>query len=100
VRDFGTDARDEANTGQFVVALDVARFLPLATFTAEVDRHVRDFRASARLPGFDAIRIPGEARRRRKTERGRDGITLTPALLTQLDELAARLKLPPLRASI
>src|SRR4029450_10802609 len=38
VRDFGTDAREEANTGQFVVALDVARFLPLATFTAEVDR--------------------------------------------------------------
>jgi LDH2 family malate/lactate/ureidoglycolate dehydrogenase len=97
VRDFGTDALEEANTGQFVVALDVARFLPLAAFTAEVDRHVRDFRTSARLPGFDAIRIPGEARRRRKEERNRVGIALTPALLAQLDELAARLKLAPLR---
>jgi L-2-hydroxycarboxylate dehydrogenase (NAD+) len=96
VRDFGTDARSEANTGQFVIALDVARFLPLAAFTAEVDRHLREFRASARLPGFDAIRIPGEARRRRREERSRAGVALTPALLTQLGELAAKLELEPL----
>jgi len=96
VRDFGTDARSEANTGQFVIALDVARFLPLAAFTAEVDRHLRELRASARLPGFDAIRIPGEARRRRREERSRAGVALTPALLTQLGELAANLELKPL----
>jgi L-2-hydroxycarboxylate dehydrogenase (NAD+) len=96
VRDFGTDATGEANTGQFVIALDVGRFLPLAAFTAEVDRHIRDFRASARLPGFDAIRIPGEARRRRKEERSRDGVVLTPALFAQLADLAAKLKLKPL----
>ena len=96
VRDFGTAATEEANTGQFVIALDVARFLPLAAFTAEIDRHIREFRASARLPGFDAIRIPGEARRRRKEERSRDGVALTPALLKQLDDLAAKLKLAPL----
>jgi L-2-hydroxycarboxylate dehydrogenase (NAD+) len=97
VRDFGTDATGEANTGQFVIALDVARFLPFATFAAEVDRHIREFRASARLPGFQAIRIPGEARRRRREERSRNGVVLTPALLKQLDELAANLKLRPLR---
>jgi LDH2 family malate/lactate/ureidoglycolate dehydrogenase len=97
VREFGTDAATPANTGQFVIALDVARFLPLETFTAEVDRHVRDLRASTRLPGVDAIRIPGDERRRRRQDRSRNGVALTPALLRQLDDLAASLKLKPLR---
>ena len=75
----------------------MARFLPLATFTADVDRHVRDLRASARLPGFDAIRIPGEERRRRKQDRTVNGVELTAALLKQLDALAVTLNLKPLR---
>jgi L-2-hydroxycarboxylate dehydrogenase (NAD+) len=97
VREFGSVAAGEANTGQFVIALDVARFLPLDAFAAEIDRHVRDLRASARLPGVDAIRIPGEQRRRRREDRSRNGVALAPALLAQLDELAASLKLRPLR---
>jgi LDH2 family malate/lactate/ureidoglycolate dehydrogenase len=95
LREFGTDASKEANTGQFVVALDVARFMPLATFAAQVDRHVRELRSSARLPGHDAIRIPGAARRRRTEERSRNGVALAPALRRQLDELAASLKIEP-----
>jgi L-2-hydroxycarboxylate dehydrogenase (NAD+) len=97
VREFGTESTHEANTGQFVIALDVARFLPFATFTAEIDRHVRDLRGSARLPGFDTIRLPGEARRQRKQDRMQNGVELTDALLKQLDQLAADLKLTPLR---
>jgi L-2-hydroxycarboxylate dehydrogenase (NAD+) len=97
VREFGTESTHEANTGQFVIALDVTRFLPLATFTAEIDRHVRDLRGSARLPGFDTIRLPGEARRQRKQDRLQNGVELTDALLKQLDQLAADLKLAPLR---
>src|SRR5262245_9402259 len=96
VREFGTDATGEANTGQFVVALDVARFMPLDDFKREVDRHIRELTSSARLPGFDAVRLPGAGRRRRKDDRGRNGEVLTPALRKQLDELAATLKLKPL----
>jgi len=97
VREFGTTAMAEANTGQFVIALDVERFVPREKFAAEIDRHVRDLRGSARLPGVDAIRIPGEERRRRRHDRSQHGVALTPALLAQLDELAASLKLKPLR---
>src|SRR6185436_6779051 len=39
VFDFNFNDTDESNTGHFIVALDIARFTPLATFTAEVDRH-------------------------------------------------------------
>jgi L-2-hydroxycarboxylate dehydrogenase (NAD+) len=93
VREFGTDPSGEANTGQFVVALDVERFMPLDAFQREVDRHIRDLTSSARLPGFDAVRLPGAERRRRREERGGNGVALTPALRRQLDELAATLKL-------
>jgi LDH2 family malate/lactate/ureidoglycolate dehydrogenase len=98
VRDFTSPGNDECNTGQFVIALDVARFLPPEIFASEVDRHLRELKSSAPLPGFGGIRMPGEERRRRKQERSRDGVELSAALLQQLDGLAASLKLTPLTA--
>jgi L-2-hydroxycarboxylate dehydrogenase (NAD+) len=97
VVDFNADDSSETNTGHFMIAIDVARFLPLATFTAEVDRHVGDFRSSKRLPGVDEIRLPGDRRRECRAERLRDGVPIAPALLAQLDKLAAELKIKPLR---
>ena len=80
VIDFNADPSSETNTGHFIIALDVARFIPLATFTAEIDRQVRDLRGSQRLPGVDAIRIPGEQREARMVRRSRDGVPLSPDL--------------------
>jgi L-2-hydroxycarboxylate dehydrogenase (NAD+) len=89
VIDFNADDKSETNTGHFMVAIDIARFVPLATFTAEVDRHVRDLRQSKRLPGVDEIRLPGDRRGECREERLRDGVPLAPALIAQLDKLAA-----------
>jgi LDH2 family malate/lactate/ureidoglycolate dehydrogenase len=58
---------------------------------------VRDFRDSQRLPGVDAIRLPGDRRSECRAERLRDGVPIAPALLAQLDKLAAELKVTPLR---
>jgi L-2-hydroxycarboxylate dehydrogenase (NAD+) len=97
VVDFNADDKSETNTGHFMVAIDIKRFIPLAAFTAEVDRHVRDFRGSKRLPGVDAIRLPGDRRAECKRERLRDGMPIAPALVAQLDKLAAELKIKTLR---
>ena len=97
VVDFNADDDSETNTGHCIVAVDVARFMPLATFTAEVDRHVRDLRASKRLPGVDAIRLPGDRRAECRNERLREGVPLAAPLVAQLDKLAAELKVKPLR---
>ena len=97
VVDFNADDTSETNTGHFMVAIDIARFVPLATFTAEVDRHANDFRQSKRLPGVDEIRLPGDRRAQCRAERLRDGVPIAPALLAQLDKLAAELKIKPLR---
>jgi L-2-hydroxycarboxylate dehydrogenase (NAD+) len=97
VVDFNADDASETNTGHFMIAADIARFVPLQTFTAEVDRHVRDLRASRRLPGVDAIRLPGDRRAECRDERLRDGVPIAAPLLAQLDTLAAELKVKPLR---
>jgi L-2-hydroxycarboxylate dehydrogenase (NAD+) len=91
VVDFNADATSATNTGHFICAVDIKRFIPLETFTAEVDRHMGDFHASQRLPGFDAIRLPGERRRQCRAERERDGIPLPDALAAQLDKLAGEM---------
>ena len=43
------------------------------------------------LPGFDAIRMPGEQRRQRRAERARDGVPMPAELIAQLDKLAGEL---------
>ncbi len=96
VIDFNADDASETNTGHFIVALDVARFLPLAEYTAEVDRHIRELKASKRLPAVDEIRMPGERRRACREERLRDGVPLAPPLVAQLDKMAGELGVKPL----
>jgi L-2-hydroxycarboxylate dehydrogenase (NAD+) len=91
IKDVNTEQASETNTGQFVVALDVARFLPLDQFGAEVDRHMRDLASSARLPGVDEIRIPGQGRQARRADRQKNGVPLSAALIKQLDEVAKSL---------
>jgi L-2-hydroxycarboxylate dehydrogenase (NAD+) len=98
VVDFNADATTETNTGHFIVAVDVARFTALDVFKAEVDRHLRDLRASERLPGIDEIRIPGEQRVGRYESRLRDGVPLSPELRRKLDGLANELGISPLQA--
>jgi L-2-hydroxycarboxylate dehydrogenase (NAD+) len=94
---FGRDVRSGAsgasNTGQMIIALDIKRFMPLEAFTAEIDRHVREFQASARLPGVDEIRVPGTQREKRRQEKLKSGLALKAALLKQLDDMAAKLKI-------
>ena len=63
VFDFNFNDTDPCNTGQFMIALDINRFTPVAEFKAEMDRHLRDLRTSKPLPGVEAIRLPGQERR-------------------------------------
>jgi len=97
VVDFNADDESACNTGHFIIALDVSRFLPMASFKSEIDRQLRELKSSPVLPGFDSIRLPGEQRRTRRAERARDGVPVFPEVIEQLDKLAAELKIKPLR---
>jgi LDH2 family malate/lactate/ureidoglycolate dehydrogenase len=97
VVDFNADDESECNTGHFIIALDVSRFIPIAAFKAQIDRQLRELKASKVLPGFDSVRLPGEQRQSRRAERARDGVPVFPEVIEQLDRLAAELKIKPLR---
>jgi len=97
VVDFNADDESACNTGHFMIALDVSRFLPIAVFKSEIDRHLRDLKSSPVLPGFDRIRLPGEQRLARRAERAVKGVPVFPEVIEQLDKLAAELKIKPLR---
>jgi LDH2 family malate/lactate/ureidoglycolate dehydrogenase len=97
VVDFNADDESACNTGHFIIALDVSRFLPIDVFKSEIDRQMRDLRSSPVLPGFNAIRLPGEQRQVRRADRVANGVPVFPEVVEQLDKLAAELKIRPLR---
>jgi LDH2 family malate/lactate/ureidoglycolate dehydrogenase len=96
VIDFMGPGKEPTNTGQFVIALDIARFIAPELFASEMDRQLHDLRSSPKLPGFDAIRLPGEDRAKRRADRSKNGVQLPATLTKQLDELAVNLKIQPL----
>jgi len=91
VVDFNHDDTTPTNTGHAIVAISLAAFGDVADFKRRVDALVRDIRASKRLPGVDAIRLPGEQSHAKREERTRLGIPLPEPLLKSLNQLAAGL---------
>lgn len=93
VVDFNHDDTTPTNTGHAIVAISLAAFGDAADFKRRVDALVRDIRASRRLPGVDAIRLPGEQSHAKREERMRRGIPLPEPLLKSLNQLAADLRI-------
>jgi L-2-hydroxycarboxylate dehydrogenase (NAD+) len=100
VVNFNADDESACNTGHFIIALDVSRFLPIVAFKAQIDRQLRDLKASKVLPGFDSIRLPGEQRQSRRADRVANGVPVFPEVVEQLNKLAGELKIKPLRERV
>jgi L-2-hydroxycarboxylate dehydrogenase (NAD+) len=96
VIDFNKDDETPTNTGQVIVALDVARFSSVEAFKRSVDEVIRDFRNSRRMPGVEHIRLPGEQSHATWQERSAHGIPLNDALLNNLHEVAIDLRIKAL----
>jgi L-2-hydroxycarboxylate dehydrogenase (NAD+) len=94
--DFNADQVTPTNTGQAIMALDIAAFGDPAAFKAEVEQVRADMKASPTLPGFDEVRLPGERTARIREERARDGIPLHSQLDTALRKVADELGVAPL----
>jgi len=96
VVDFNKDDVTATNTGQAIVAIDIARFAPVDDFKRSVDTVIRDLRNSKRMRGVDRIRLPGEQSHATLRERAAQGVPVGPALWSQLQKLAAELGIEPL----
>lgn len=96
VVDFNADAETVTNTGHVILALDIAAFADPEDFRADIDGVWRQMKSSARIPGVDEIRLPGERLHRVMGERGANGIPIPPALRSTLAALAGELGVAPL----
>jgi L-2-hydroxycarboxylate dehydrogenase (NAD+) len=84
------------NTGQAIMALNVANFGPIEDFKRRVDKVARDIRLSAPLPGVREVRYPGLNGHRTALERAANGIPIRKPLAASLEKLAATLAIAPL----
>ena len=91
VVDFNADPGAKTNTGQFYLALDIARFRPPHDFARDAGATLDELRSSKTVPGGGPIRLPGDERVKRQVERSRDGVSIPAPLQKNLDALADRL---------
>jgi ureidoglycolate dehydrogenase (NAD+) len=75
------EGRGRHKQNGLVIAIDVARFMPLADFTREVARLVRALRA---LPADGDVLMPGE-RGHRNADAARDGISVDADVYAELN---------------
>ena len=96
VVDFNNDDSTPTNTGHAIMAIDLAAFGEVEAFKRRVDTMIRDLHASERMPGVEAIRIPGEGSHRAREDRAQNGVPIPNALRAALDKLAIELAIQPL----
>jgi L-2-hydroxycarboxylate dehydrogenase (NAD+) len=91
VVDYTVDSKTPSNTGQSIVAVDIAAFADVQAFKEEVDEVWDTMKSSPTLPGVDEVRLPGEHSEQIYRERMAHGIPLSEGQRKILEELAARL---------
>jgi len=91
VVDYTVDSKTASNTGQSIVAVDIAAFADVQTFKQRVDEVWDVMKSSPTLPEVDEVRLPGERSEQIHRERMAQGVPLSADLRKVLDELAGRL---------
>ncbi len=86
--DFNADFTTPTNTGQFIVAIDIAAFADVDAFKRNVDGIVRMMKASPKMTGYDEILLPGERSHRTRLAREKNGIPISAQLLAALNATA------------
>jgi LDH2 family malate/lactate/ureidoglycolate dehydrogenase len=82
--------------GNFLWALDVEAFLPREEFLARMDTQIDQIKQGDRLPGVDALQIPGERSQRRYLELTAGGaVALEAASWQRLASACESLAVPP-----
>ena len=88
VVDFNADFKTTTNTGHFICALNISAFMDVDEFRAEVDAVWASMKASATLPGVQAVRLPGEQNAAIYARSLAEGIALHAEHAKALDTLA------------
>ena len=80
--------------GQFFMAIDVSRFMPVAEFSNRAGTLVRLVKSSAPAPGYGEVLVAGEPEWRMEAIRKADGIPIGEGIWQPLCDAANRLTVP------
>jgi LDH2 family malate/lactate/ureidoglycolate dehydrogenase len=80
-------AERRSGAGQFMLALDIAKFQPPAVFAARMEAMIAELKGVALAPGSEEIVYPGELEARNDVRNRRDGLQLPDDTLADLDRL-------------
>jgi LDH2 family malate/lactate/ureidoglycolate dehydrogenase len=78
------------DVGHFFIALDIERFMPLATFTERLSHYIEILKAEPRAAGTSEILHAGEVEHRLEAHRRREGIELPDRVADDLRALGDR----------
>jgi len=98
VVDFNADFQTATNTGQFIVAIDIAAFGDANDFKRRVDVGIREIKSSPTMPGFKEVLLPGENSFRKRRDNEANGIPIADTLQEGLNDLAENLGIRRLSA--
>ncbi|MGE5539253.1 MAG: Ldh family oxidoreductase [Gemmatimonas sp.] len=93
------DLKSRRQQNAMVIAIDVAKFRPVADFVADVRALGDSIKSSPRLDGVDEILLPGERGGRTAARQRKDGVPVSAKTWRELSAIAASLgiTLPPAR---
>jgi LDH2 family malate/lactate/ureidoglycolate dehydrogenase len=79
---------------QTFIAIDIARFMPVAEFTARMEKLVGIMKSTATAPGYDEVLVAGDPEWRIERERLRDGIPIAQGNWDMLVKAAGSVGVP------
>jgi LDH2 family malate/lactate/ureidoglycolate dehydrogenase len=88
--------RQHHDVGHFMAAIDPSRFRPLDEFKRDMDDMFRALKSSPPAEGQQRIYVAGEPEAETERRRRVEGIPLAPALVRQVNDIAAPLRVAPL----
>jgi L-2-hydroxycarboxylate dehydrogenase (NAD+) len=91
VVDYTVDSKTPSNTGQSIIAVNIAAFADVTAFKQQVDEVWDVMKSSPTLPGVDEVRLPGERTEQIYRERTAQGVPLSETQRKALDDVADRL---------
>ena len=77
VVDYTVDSKTPSNTGQSIMAVDIAAFADVQNFKEQVDEVWDVMKSSPTLPGVDEVRLPGERSEQIYQERMAHGVPMS-----------------------
>jgi uncharacterized oxidoreductase len=84
-------AEHRGANGPFVLAIDIGRFGPLATFFEAVESTADEVHGTPPAEGFDRVLLPGEPELETRKKRGAEGIPVPDTTWNELTALAKEL---------